>query len=84
MSRWAGMNKPAPGTEDWLNEIFTYHPPTSEIQKRAYENVRYAAKEFARVVATHTPSCADQSVALRKIREAVMVANASIALEGLV
>lgn len=76
--------RPLTGTEDWLNEVFTYHPSTSEIQKKAYENVRYAAKEFARVVATHTPKCADQSAALRKIREAVMVANASIALEGLV
>lgn len=32
------------------------------------------------IVAT-TPACADQSAALRAVREAVMTANAAIALE---
>lgn len=64
-----------------LDNIFTYHPPT-EGQVEQYSNIRNAAKEFARVVIENSPSSSDQSTAIRKIREAVMTANAAIALNG--
>ena len=35
---------------------------------------------FAKIIVANTSPCADQSPALRKLREAVMTANASIAL----
>lgn len=41
-----------------------------------------AALEFANVVMDNTPACADQTVAVRKIREAVWAAHASIACAG--
>jgi hypothetical protein len=66
-----------------IENIFTYHKPTAE-QLPKYEAIRDAAKVFAMVVAANTPKCADQSTAMRHIREAVMTANASIALEGAV
>ena len=64
-----------------LDNIFTYHSPTSD-QVEQYSKIRNAAKEFARVVIENSPASSDQSTAIRKIREAVMTANAAIALSG--
>lgn len=64
-----------------LDHLFRYHSPTPEKQVQ-YEAIRAAAKEFARVIEANSPSSADQSVAIRCIREAVMNANAAIALDG--
>ena len=62
-----------------IDDLFSYHPPRGDQPKR-YEAIRSAAKEFAKVLLENTPPCADQTVAIRKLRETVMVANASIAL----
>lgn len=64
-----------------LEAIFTYHAPTEE-QLPKYQAIRCAALEFAEVVVRNTPASADQTAAVRKIREAVMTANAAIALNG--
>lgn len=64
-----------------IDQLFTYHAPKGD-QPERYERIRNAAKEFAKVVLECTPECPDQTVAIRKIREAVMTANASIALES--
>ena len=63
--------------ENW----FTYHKPEGNDPER-YQAIRDKAKELAKVIAENTPFCADQTVAIRKIREAVMVANQSIACKG--
>lgn len=68
-------------TEEQLENWFTYHPPKVG-QPEKYEAIRAAAHEFAKVVVELTPESADQSVAVRKIREAVYSANAAIACEG--
>jgi len=65
----------------WLRDVFHYHTP-SEAQLQQYIRIRDGAGDFARVVMLTCPPSADRSAALRKIREAVMTANASIALEG--
>jgi len=65
-----------------LDHIFTYHPPANASEVRRYEVLREAAKNFAQVVIDMTPPGPDQSAAVRKVREAVMTANAAIALEG--
>ena len=64
-----------------LDNWFTYHAPTPE-QVTAYAALRAAARSFAREVVTWTPPSADQTTAIRKIREAVMTANAAIACGG--
>jgi hypothetical protein len=64
-----------------IDNVFKYHSPTPE-QLPKYAAIRSAAKVFASVLADNTPVCADQTAALRKVREAVMTANASIALDG--
>lgn len=64
-------------TED-LDNLFTYHAPKGD-QAQRYGLISDAAKEFARVVLENTPSCADQTVAIRQIMLARMLANATIA-----
>ena len=66
-----------------LENIFTYHAPNDE-QKAAYQELRSAALTFAEVMKENCPPCADRTAALRLLRECVMTANASIALDGAV
>jgi hypothetical protein len=67
----------------FLDTVFKYHPPDAD-QIPKYQAVRDAARYFAEVITVNVPPCADRTVALRKIREAVMTANAAIALKGFV
>jgi len=62
-----------------LEETFTYHAPTSE-QIQHYASIREAAKVLAYEILRYAPKCADRSAAIRKVREAVMTANAAIAI----
>lgn len=61
--------------------VFTYRAPTPA-QQHAYELIRADAKRLAYTIMGCTPVCADQSAAIRSLREAVMTANAAIALKG--
>lgn len=67
--------------EQRIENIFSYHAP-KDTQPQQYEAIRHAAKEFALVLLRNTVPCADQSAALRELRNCVMTANASIALDG--
>jgi hypothetical protein len=64
-----------------INNIFTYHAPSAE-QLPKYEAIRAKAKELGQVIVDNTPVSADQTAAIRLLREAVMTANAAIALNG--
>lgn len=66
-----------------LDDIFRYHAPVGDDPQR-YEAIRAAGKVLAEAIYLNTPSCADQAAALRKVREAVMTANAAVALKGAV
>jgi hypothetical protein len=63
-----------------IDNIFSYHPPTLD-QAERYQRIRQAARELAYVITENTPSSADQTAAIRKLRECVMTANAAVALE---
>jgi len=67
-------------TENDLDNFFRYHPPQDD-QIGKYETLRAAAHDFAIAILALTPACADQTAAIRKVREAVMTANAAIACE---
>jgi hypothetical protein len=60
-----------------LERLFTYHAPT-DAEKAQMERINRAAKELAWAIYECTPECADQSAAIRKVREARMTANAAI------
>lgn len=66
-----------PDLENW----FQYHAPR-EGQPDLYEKIRASGMIFAQVIRNCTPRSADQTAAIRKIREAVMTANAAIACDG--
>ena len=70
-----------PVTDLNVFDVFSYHSPSGD-QPARYEAVREAARSFAIVVLANVPACADQQAAIRHIREAVMTANAGIALDG--
>ena len=69
--------------DEILFELFTYHSPTEDDVVK-YAAINDAAKNLARVILDSCPPCADQSAAIRKVREARMTANAAIACKGLV
>lgn len=67
--------------QEQLDNWFTYHPPTEQ-QVREYAAIRNQAKQLATVIMLACPPSADRTAALRKLREVVMTANASIACGG--
>ena len=68
-------------SDDDLQNWFTYHPPTDK-DVVSYQEIRASALEFARRIAKYCPNGADKTAAIRKVREAVMTANAAIACCG--
>ena len=68
-------------TQQNLREVFSYQEP-SDGQVGRMQQIRAAAAEFADAILEHAPTCPDQTAAIRKVREAVMMANAAIVLEN--
>lgn len=70
-----------PVTKANLKDVFSHHAPEGN-DLAIYQEIRSAAYDFALVILENCPASADQQAALRHIREAVMTANASVALRG--
>lgn len=73
------MNTPISDQE--LTKRFTYHPPKGN-QVARYENIREAAKQFATTLCQQSEAGTmnrEFAIALTKLEECVMWANASIA-----
>jgi len=79
MDKFADLKKPKKPTHLQIEEWFTYHPLKGP-QVAQYELIREAAKALAYTLNVCCPESADKSAAMRKLRECVMTANASIAL----
>lgn len=62
-----------------LDEIYTYHAPKGD-QTERYENLRATAKFLATMITEKCPDSRERALALTKVQEAVMWANASIAI----
>lgn len=62
-----------------LDNLFTYHPPFGT-QLERYQAIRAAAKVFAEAIIRDTPESAEQTLAIRDVQRATMMANAAIAL----
>lgn len=65
-------------TYEELENRFTYHAP-KEGQLERYERIRYKGKMLAAYINEYCPDSREKSLALTKIEEAVMWANAAIA-----
>jgi hypothetical protein len=73
--------RPLPIDQASLDNWFVYHKPEGD-QPERYEKLRAAGKVFAEAIVALTPPSADQSAAIRLVREAVFTANAAIACGG--
>lgn len=67
--------------DEHIENAFTYHAPISN-QSQRYEAIRDKAKELAYVIDGLCPGSREKSLAMTKLEEAVMWANASIAWNG--
>lgn len=65
------------GPED-LDNLFTHHPPVGG-QVADYQEIRAAGKAFAAVICERVPPGEDRDSAIRRVRDAVMWANAGVA-----
>ena len=61
-----------------IENNFKYHLPT-EGQKNSYATIRQEARELAFTIEALCPNSREKSLAMTKLEEAVMWANASIA-----
>lgn len=66
-----------PTLEQKVQEIVSHHAPDEE-QIKKMVNVRESAKYLILTIMRNCPPSADRSAAVRKAREAMMTANASI------
>lgn len=73
-----------PYEEFWDNELeeaFKYHKPNEE-QVKAIEAIRVKSKELAQLIVDVVPEGAEKMQAITYIRQAVMFANAGIAINA--
>lgn len=61
-----------------LHSLFTYHAPHGD-QAQRYERLRAGGLVLARLINDLAPESAETTLAIRRVQEAVMYANAAIA-----
>ena len=62
---------------DRIEKTFTYHPPKPG-QPEVYGKIRDKAKELAYLIDEVVPASREQSLAMTKLEECVMHANAGV------
>lgn len=67
-----------------MNDEITRHHAPGPLELQQISAIRHAARNFLDVIDSNCPPCADRTDAKRKVREAMMTANVSIVLNGLV
>ncbi len=72
------MSEISLGNVDRINNNFTYHPPKSN-QAQRYEQIRAMGKSMALLIDDLCPESREKFLAMTKLEETVMWANASIA-----
>lgn len=65
-------------TNEQIINNFTYHKPIGT-QPERYDSLRAEARTLAFKIQTHCPESREKSLALTKLEEAIMWANAAIA-----
>ena len=66
-------------TQEQIENTFTYHAPKGD-QTTRYQSIRDCAKELAHNIERNCPDSREKSLALTNLQQAVMWANASIAI----
>jgi len=78
VTRAAGLS---PEVAKAIDDLFEYHP-WDEAQREKGKKVREALASAVKVIVDNVPPCASRSVAIRKVFEARMDANAAITHHG--
>lgn len=65
-----------------IEDIFSYHPPKDEETRHAHEKVRENLLDIAIFFYAVLPDSTEKTLAIRKLQEAMMYANAAIAIHG--
>lgn len=66
-------------TSDQIANIFTYHKPFGN-QGERYETLRTTARTLANIINDACPESREKSLAITNLQQAIMWANASIAI----
>jgi hypothetical protein len=66
-----------------IQNRFGYHAPPDEETVKAYEDLRGIARNFCYDIDERCPECREKSLAITKLEEVIMWANAAIARHGL-
>ena len=66
-------------TPEQINKIFTYHSPKQD-QIPKYNSMREEARNLAQLIQAVCPESREKSLAITNLQQAIMWANASIAL----
>ena len=66
-------------TQEQIDKTFTYQSPFGD-QPERYGQIRSKAKEFAELLLKLTPTSGEKMLAFRHLQQAVMYANAAIAI----
>jgi len=66
-------------TAEQIENTFTYHKPFGD-QPARYEALRASAKELAQLIQASCPESREKSLAFTNLQQAIMWANASIAI----
>jgi hypothetical protein len=66
-------------TPEQIENAFTYHVPKGD-QTARYEILRYSAKQLATIFNACCPESREKSLAFTSLQQAIMWANASIAI----
>ena len=64
-------------TDKEIQNTFTYHTPNEE-QIKKMADLRFDAKCVAAKIQTYCPECREKSIALTRLQECIMMANAAI------
>lgn len=72
------------GQNNELAHRFAYHPPKDDRARQSHENIRGQVGRLAEFIVATTPAGREQALAVTKLEEAMMWANAAIARHGAV
>ena len=67
--------------ESNVEDVFMYHAP-EQGSEQAHLEVQEASVDLAKLIIEVCPSCPETTLAIRRLQEAKMWANAAIAHEG--
>jgi len=62
-----------------LQQRFQHHPPRNDADIKAHEAIRETCRQAAVTIMGQTPASREQSLAVTKLEEAMMWANAALA-----